>query len=177
MERSAQSPAIPVVEPARTRSTQITICVSIVFCGLVAGFLNQAEDFTVGDVIAGLVLFFTIIQHFVVLVMAFRQRRGTYTARQIPMLVPATAKLGVVVTAWIQASIWMVVTIFYLTELRWRHHQSFLATGIEAAITFTIAIMCSRERLETLDRLEGEQSQSIVFLMGDNGEYMVAEGP
>ncbi|EAU80445.2 hypothetical protein CC1G_12110 [Coprinopsis cinerea okayama7 len=177
MERSAQTPRIAVVEPARTRHAQMTMCASFVASAIAFRIAGASTEITVADLVCFPLAFVTIIHHLVVLIMAFRQRRAKYRPREIPHLVPTTARAGVVVSFWLVASLWVVVSMFYLMELRWRPQKTFIITSIEAALAFGIAVMCSRERLETLERLEEEGTQSIVFMVGEDGEYMVAQGP
>lgn len=67
--------------------------------------------------------------------------------------------------------------MFYFMDLgRPRHKTLFILTGVEAALVFCVSVMCSRERLELLER-QAEQPTSLVFLVDENGEPVAMEGP
>ncbi|TFK20999.1 hypothetical protein FA15DRAFT_672952 [Coprinopsis marcescibilis] len=171
----APNSAIPVIEPVRTRRIQMTMCASFVASLVVANFVNM-EDSTIADIVCGPLILATVIHHLVIIILAFRQRRRKYRVREIPNLVPVTARFGVVATCWILASFWLFVTMFYLLRVQSRQQRTFVMTGFEAALAFAVATMCSQERLEMLDRMEDRQS-SVMYHVNDDGEFVGTEGP
>ena len=179
MERSAPSPFIAVIEPSETRNAQITLGVSFVASLIVARAIpfDDRSTASVADLATMPLALITAFHHLIIIICAFRQRRRNYKPRDIPHLVPTTAKLGVALTCWLLAGTWIVVTMIYMMQLHGKSHHTWILTGIETGILFAASIMCTRERLETLERVDDLNRTRIVFMTGEDGEYMVAEGP
>ncbi|KAH6910805.1 hypothetical protein BKA70DRAFT_1271549 [Coprinopsis sp. MPI-PUGE-AT-0042] len=177
MERSAPSPFIPVIEPAETRNAQITLCVSFVASLIVARAIPFEHNASLADLVTMPLALITALHHLIIIICAFRQRRRNYKPRDIPHLVPTTAKLGVALTCWMLAGTWIMVTMVYMMEIHWKHQHHYILTGIESVLLFGVSVMCTRERLETMERVDDLNRTRIVFMTGEDGEYMVAEGP